>query len=72
MNGTFLIAQAMLGGNLVYWLKIIVIVAALIAIVVVAVRAMGIVIPGWAVQMFWIVVIALVALLAIGLILQLI
>ncbi len=52
-------------------LRAVVIVAALVAIVVVALRAFEIEIPGWLVKIFWIVVIAVVAIGAIHLILNL-
>lgn len=54
--------------GLVMWA---VIIAALIAIAVIAIRAMGLQIPQWAVNIFWVVVIALVAILAIRVILSL-
>jgi hypothetical protein len=44
---------------------LIIIVAAIVAIVFVACRAMGVSIPGWVVHVFWIVVIAVVCILAI-------
>jgi hypothetical protein len=43
----------------------IIIVAAVAAIVFVALRTMGVAIPGWVVQIFWIVVVAIVCILAI-------
>ena len=49
-------------------LKLIVIVAACIAIVVVALKVFQIEIPGWAKQIFWIVVVAIVALVAINIV----
>ena len=48
--------------GLAVWL---IIVAAVVAIVFIACRAMGVEIPGWVVQIFWIVVIAIVAIVAI-------
>ncbi len=49
----------------------VIVIAALCAIVYVAVRAMGVEFPAWAVQILWIVVIAAVAILAIRLVLSL-
>jgi hypothetical protein len=49
----------------------IVIVAACIGIVIVAVRACGLAIPQWVVQIFWIVLIAVVAIAALRLVLSL-
>jgi hypothetical protein len=43
----------------------VIIVAAIAAIVFVACKAMGVAIPGWVVNVFWIVVIAVVCILAI-------
>lgn len=42
----------------------IVVIAAACAIVFIAVRAMGLEIPGWVVQMFWVIAIAFVAIFA--------
>jgi hypothetical protein len=52
-------------GSLVEMLRWIIIVAAVVGIAFVACAAMGVPIPAWAVQMFWIVVIAIAALFAI-------
>lgn len=43
----------------------VIIIAAVVAIVFVACKAMGVSIPGWVVHVFWIVVIAIVCILAI-------
>ena len=60
---------ALIGGySLEHLLKVVIIIAALIAIAVVAVKGMGLQIPPWAVQIFWIVVIAIVAIFSLGLI----
>lgn len=57
---------AQIGGysivQLVIWL---IIVCAVIGIGLIAIRASGIQIPGWVIQIFWIVVIAVVAIVAI-------
>jgi hypothetical protein len=52
----------------VEWLKAIVIIAACIGIVLVALRVFGVTIPEWAVKIFWIVVVAIVALAAISIV----
>jgi hypothetical protein len=52
--------------GLAIWL---ILLAAVVAIVFIACRAMGIAIPGWVVQVFWIVVIAFVCIFAIKLLL---
>ena len=49
----------------------IIVIAACIAIVVIAVHKFGIVIPPWAVQMFWVVVVAVAASIAIRILLSL-
>lgn len=49
----------------------VVILAACIGIVLVAIRAFGVQIPEWAVKIFWIVVVAVVAIFAIRLVLSL-
>jgi hypothetical protein len=43
----------------------VIIIAAAIAILVIALRAMGMAVPAWAVNIFWVVLIAVVAILAI-------
>lgn len=45
----------------------IIVIAAIVAIVFVACKAMGVAIPGWVIQVFWIVVIAIVCIAAIQL-----
>lgn len=49
-------------------LKAIVIVAACVAIVYIALRVFGVTIPPWVVQIFWVVVAAVIAIIAIDLI----
>lgn len=51
---------------------LVIVIAALIGICVVAVRGMGLTIPQWAVTIFWIVVIAVVAIFAVKLLLTLV
>lgn len=48
----------------------IVIVAAVVAIVYVALRQFGITIPGWVIQVFWIIVVCFVCILAIKLVIS--
>lgn len=43
----------------------VILIAAVVAILFIAVNAMGVQIPNWVVQIFWVVVIAVVAILAI-------
>ncbi len=57
--------------GLAEFLKAIVVIAAVIGIVFVALRVMGITIPGWMFQIFWIVVVAVVAIMAINIVLSL-
>lgn len=63
-----MLAAVLMGMNLVELLTCVVILAAVVAVVVIALHAMGWKPPGWAVQMFWVVVIAFVAIVAIRLI----
>lgn len=60
-----MIAQIAAGSSLVGLLEWALIIGALVAIVVIALRAMGVQVPEWAKQMFWVVVIVVIALLAI-------
>lgn len=48
----------------------IIILAAVVAIVFIATKAMGVTIPGWVIQVFWVVVIAVVCIAAIKLLLS--
>lgn len=66
-----ILAQVALPSTLGGWALLVVCLAAVAAIVLVAVRAMGIQISGWMVQIGWIVVVAAVALAAIHLVLTL-
>lgn len=61
---TTLAALTIPGGiaGLAIWL---VIAAAIVGIVFVACRAMGVAIPGWVIQIFWIVVVCVVCVMAI-------
>lgn len=58
----------MFGLSLVQLALLVILLAGLVAIVVIALRAMGVNPPPWAVQMFWVCVIVLCACLAILLI----
>ena len=49
------------------WIIAVIVLAAAFAIMLIALPAMGITIPAWAMSMFWVVVIAFVAICAIGL-----
>lgn len=54
-------------GELAIW---IIILAAVVAIVFIATKAMGVSIPSWVIQVFWIVVIAVVCIAAIKLVIS--
>jgi len=60
-----LIAEAVGGYSLAQIIVFVIVIAAIIAIAMVAIRVMGIAIPYWVIQIFWIVVIAVVAIFAI-------
>lgn len=61
-----ILAQAVVGGmTLVHLLIVIIILAAVIAITYVALKAMGVPLPAWLVQIIVIVAVAVVAILAI-------
>ncbi len=60
-----ILAQIAGGYGLVHLVILAIIVCAVVGIALVAIRASGVPIPGWAVQIFWIVVVAIVAILAI-------
>ena len=53
------------GISIVQLLILVVVIAACVALVWIALRQFGIAIPGWVVQIFWIVVVAFVVILAI-------
>ena len=55
-----LLAQLPLGGSIVGWAIFIVIVAAIAALVMIALRKFGVVVPDFVVQAFWVVVVAFV------------
>lgn len=65
MGGAYLLLGIVQGGGLVNLAITIVIVAAVAAIVFIACRAMGVGIPGWVIQVFWVLVIAVVCIAAI-------
>lgn len=50
---------------MISWVLTLIIVAAVVAIALVAIRAMGVDVPPWVVQILWILVIAIVAVAAI-------
>lgn len=66
-----LIAQRNFNFSIGGMLIAVVVIAACIALVYVALRKFGITIPDWAVQVFWIVVVAVVVIFAIKLVLSL-
>ncbi len=53
-----------------YMVKLAIIVAAVLAIAYIAMKAMGVNPPPWLMQMFWVVVVAFVAIFAIGLLMR--
>jgi hypothetical protein len=67
-----LLAQALGGYSIVQLAIIVIIIGAVIAIVLVALRAMGVAVPGWAMQIFWVVVIAVVAIFALVVLVRLV
>jgi hypothetical protein len=70
MNALLALAPVAAWG-LVDWVICIIIVAAVIAVMYVALNQFGITIPPWAVRIFWILVVAVVAILAIRFLLSL-
>lgn len=68
----FPLAQFAAQGSILYYLVIIIVIAAVIGIVLVALRQFGVAIPSWAVQIGWIVVVAVVATVAIKIVMGLI
>ena len=65
-----MVAQVV-GGSILQWVILVIVVAAVIGIVLVALRKFGVAIPDWAVQIFWIVVVAIVAIGAIKIVMGL-
>jgi hypothetical protein len=66
-----ILAQVVRAGGipeLAVWL---ILVAAIVAVVLIVLRAMGIAVPGWVVQILWVIAIAAVGILAIRLLLSL-
>lgn len=56
----------MRGWSITQWIVAIIVVCAAVAILWIATSAMGILVPAWAVSMGWVVIIAVVAIAAIG------
>lgn len=56
----------MRGWSITQWIVAIIVIGGAIAITSIALHAMGIAIPGWAISMGWVVVIVVVAIIAIG------
>jgi len=52
------------------WVVAIIVIAAAVAILLIALPAMGIALPSWFIQIVWVVVIAFVAIAAIGLLIK--
>jgi len=67
-----ILAQAGLASTIGWWAIVFVAVAAIIGIVLVAVRAAGLAVPGWFITILWILAAAAFAILAIKVVLSLI
>lgn len=65
MNATGLFGQAFLAGSVAHWIIVLIVVAAVVAIGLVALRAAGVVVPPWVQQIGLILLVAFVAVLAI-------
>ncbi len=70
MLATLLAAQFAFPGGIAGMAIWVIIVAAIVAIAFIACRAMGVAIPGWVVQVFWVVIIAVVCIFAIKLLMS--
>lgn len=55
----------MKGWSITQWVMAIILVAAAVAILMIALPAMGISVPGWAINMMWVIIIAVCAMAAI-------
>jgi len=55
----------MKGWTITQWIMAIILAAAAVAILMIALPAMGIAVPGWAMNMLWVIVIAICAMAAI-------
>lgn len=62
---TLLLAQAVAGYGLIQWLIVAIVVAAIIGVVFVVIRQTGIVIPPFIISIFWILLAAVVGIVAI-------
>lgn len=65
-----LMADIFVGGGIINLLIYVIVIGAVIGIVYVALQQFGVAIPAWATKIFWIVVVAFVAIFAIKLILS--
>lgn len=65
-----ILAQLIAGYSLAHLLIAVVVIAACIALVYIALQQFGIAIPGWVIQVFWVVVVAFVIIFAIKLVLS--
>ena len=68
---TGLIAQAGLVGTIGHWAIILIVVAAIVGIALVVIRAAGIAVPSWIITILWIILAAIVGVLAIRILLSL-
>jgi hypothetical protein len=55
-----LLAQGLAGLSFIQWVMLIIAVAGVIAILYIALRQLGITIPPWLIQVFWVVVVVVV------------
>jgi uncharacterized protein (DUF983 family) len=65
------LAQAGLAGTVGYWAIVLIVIAGIIAVVLVILRAAGIQVPSWLVMVLWIILAVVVGVLAVRLILSL-
>jgi len=59
------LAQLASGYDLIHWVLIAIVLAGIIGIALVVIRQAGVAIPGWVIQIFWIVLAVVVAVIAI-------
>jgi hypothetical protein len=66
MSTLMLLSQVGFGGfTVAHWAIIIIIIAAVIAVMYVGLNKMGVAIPDWVIKIFWILVVAIVCIIAI-------
>jgi hypothetical protein len=65
-----LLAQLGAGYSVTQWVIILIVIISVIGILYVVVRQSGVQIPGWVIQIFWIVALAIVAIFAVKLLMS--